>query len=127
MERSPTCLDTLSESNTSFGDPDPVTVKMDTGKTRQWGGGADMNPLIKAFRDSDGILPSSLPGAPPHQQVKFLSKPMLVKTSVGMQVWMCGCAGLLAGASQCTLGVMEAAQPPSPCLPARARLGFCQH
>lgn len=38
MERSPTFLDTLSESNTSFGDPDLVTVKMDTGKMRSCGG-----------------------------------------------------------------------------------------
>lgn len=38
MGRSPTFLNTFSEPNTSFGDPDLVTVKMDTGKRRSWGG-----------------------------------------------------------------------------------------
>lgn len=46
-ERSPTFLDTSSESSTSFGDPDLVTVEMDTGKMRSWGG-VDMSPLIRA-------------------------------------------------------------------------------
>lgn len=81
-------MDTLSESDTGFGDPDHVTVKNGYGrKMRSWGWIVDMSPLIKALRDSD--LLASLSRTPLVGQVLEQTHACEgVRGHAGVDVWM---------------------------------------
>lgn len=119
------------DSNTVLGDPDLVTMKMDVGEMRSQGGGeaSHPSPLIPRIKALQGTQPASSPprerarAASPHflsptplagrvleQTYIYICVYMLVRTSAGMQAWMC-VSTAVRGASQVHPWVPVTAQP----------------